>query len=1022
MDDDNRKTSRETCASSSSPSSSPLTPGIDPLQPDPMLAGFASQSATLDSIGAWSSVQPMPSAPSAADTGLQAHGMVSDMHDLDKKYSRMAVAHGLQAQHIGLAESNDARPDASSVDVDYSELDEAILRGRSTTLPNIFAMQNPLYRFSTANGAEVPAPTGSVSPMSTSGFGMLPRNGSLSVANNNNRAVSPLGLSLSAIPIHQTTSLDRQLTTPRDQGDRFDMFGAPIGLGKASAGLSGSFSSTSSLVSANNASAAPVRRFSEHMAIDPQMPSLGLTSYSMGPGAFPSGGNTSSGHTDYAGEGVISSGVTHDVASAGAVISGHSAPSTRASAGGMFSTTRGADGSLYQKTSATARYGGFGTNLPTMREEDASAELLAPSLPPSTFLMRNSSLPSATSPPVAAMPQPLGSGASDAGLFPSKDGMSRSPTYDASSAAAEPRGNFVATAQVADQDVHGSSAYQPPRVQSLKDMRRPSLDMRGEPSDDMGAQTQTAAAAAFERAACFKQPMAFGQLPGIAGLHRRHSLASTNAHIAAPVSGAMPLAPSPAGEYPAYPPNLHSGMASQQPHLAAATVYSFGMPPGSALPRQNSMSALPSAATQQQPQHYPPFYQAACTAPAPTHALGVGAVNGGVPRQQEVPHFAHFMGHMVHSSQSQQPHSAFALPPLLAPAHIQPIPVSLSAQQGKQPQGLPQHARRASLPGITRMGTPAVSMALAPPMPALASSGSHQSPHPLLPNPATTFTPNMPFADMGKGIAYQSLPRSTRVFVVKFKGKRCDLFFAPSQGMELKAVPALALSGSAASAPARGPAKEACTTPSAMSVPASAATGEVGTNFEPGIYVLVEADRGVDLGVIKEELKSTAAILSFSAALSDAAASSGCGDSSATDGRRSTAPSDSNDHATVSSGTSSLSSRTPGQSTAEPTRNAPSSVSARDVYVKRIFRAADQREVADLLNNKVFDEKNALNMCQSKVQQRKLAMRVDDAEFQFDRRKLTFYFTADHRVDFRELVRDLFKHFKTRIWMCQQTG
>ncbi|PIA13458.1 hypothetical protein COEREDRAFT_27698, partial [Coemansia reversa NRRL 1564] len=86
--------------------------------------------------------------------------------------------------------------------------------------------------------------------------------------------------------------------------------------------------------------------------------------------------------------------------------------------------------------------------------------------------------------------------------------------------------------------------------------------------------------------------------------------------------------------------------------------------------------------------------------------------------------------------------------------------------------------------------------------------------------------------------------------------------------------------------------------------------------------------------------------------------------------------------------------------------------------IKRIFRAADQREVADLLNNKVVDEKNALNMCQSKVQQRKLAMRVYDAEFQFDRRKLTFYFTADHRINFNELVRDLFKHFKTRIWMC----
>ncbi|KAJ2349052.1 hypothetical protein GGF43_004467 [Coemansia sp. RSA 2618] len=65
---------------------------------------------------------------------------------------------------------------------------------------------------------------------------------------------------------------------------------------------------------------------------------------------------------------------------------------------------------------------------------------------------------------------------------------------------------------------------------------------------------------------------------------------------------------------------------------------------------------------------------------------------------------------------------------------------------------------------------------------------------------------------------------------------------------------------------------------------------------------------------------------------------------------------------------------------------------------------ADQLEISDLLGNKLRDEQSALSMCQSKVQQRKLSMCVVDAEFQFDRRKLTFYFTADRRVDFRELV------------------
>ena len=46
-------------------------------------------------------------------------------------------------------------------------------------------------------------------------------------------------------------------------------------------------------------------------------------------------------------------------------------------------------------------------------------------------------------------------------------------------------------------------------------------------------------------------------------------------------------------------------------------------------------------------------------------------------------------------------------------------------------------------------------------------------------------------------------------------------------------------------------------------------------------------------------------------------------------------------------------------------------------------------------------------------------MNVVDAEYQFDRHKLTFFFEAEGRVDFRELVRDLFSMYKTRIWMQQ---
>ncbi|DAZ95582.1 TPA: hypothetical protein N0F65_006068 [Lagenidium giganteum] len=71
------------------------------------------------------------------------------------------------------------------------------------------------------------------------------------------------------------------------------------------------------------------------------------------------------------------------------------------------------------------------------------------------------------------------------------------------------------------------------------------------------------------------------------------------------------------------------------------------------------------------------------------------------------------------------------------------------------------------------------------------------------------------------------------------------------------------------------------------------------------------------------------------------------------------------------------------------------------------------------LRQKMLDEMHVLEICRWKVSQRMLPMRVIDAEFQFDRHKLTFFFYAERRIDFRELVRDLFNIFKTRIWLQQ---
>lgn len=88
----------------------------------------------------------------------------------------------------------------------------------------------------------------------------------------------------------------------------------------------------------------------------------------------------------------------------------------------------------------------------------------------------------------------------------------------------------------------------------------------------------------------------------------------------------------------------------------------------------------------------------------------------------------------------------------------------------------------------------------------------------------------------------------------------------------------------------------------------------------------------------------------------------------------------------------------------------------KEIHPKRLFRLAEAGEVAQLLV-KSQDESKANMLCQAKIRAKKLPMEIVDAEYQWDRRKLTFYFCAERRIDFRELVRELFKIYKTRIWM-----
>ena len=65
------------------------------------------------------------------------------------------------------------------------------------------------------------------------------------------------------------------------------------------------------------------------------------------------------------------------------------------------------------------------------------------------------------------------------------------------------------------------------------------------------------------------------------------------------------------------------------------------------------------------------------------------------------------------------------------------------------------------------------------------------------------------------------------------------------------------------------------------------------------------------------------------------------------------------------------------------------------------------------------EKKKAFKLCLEKIEKHKLDMKLVDVEYTFDNNKILFYFTADGRVDFRELVKDLASVFKTRIELRQ---
>ncbi len=86
--------------------------------------------------------------------------------------------------------------------------------------------------------------------------------------------------------------------------------------------------------------------------------------------------------------------------------------------------------------------------------------------------------------------------------------------------------------------------------------------------------------------------------------------------------------------------------------------------------------------------------------------------------------------------------------------------------------------------------------------------------------------------------------------------------------------------------------------------------------------------------------------------------------------------------------------------------------------LKEVLRVATQEDDEKEAQNRK-KEKEAFKICQKKIREHGLEMKLIDAEYTFDNNKVLFYFTADGRIDFRQLVKDLAAIFKTRIELRQ---
>ena len=86
--------------------------------------------------------------------------------------------------------------------------------------------------------------------------------------------------------------------------------------------------------------------------------------------------------------------------------------------------------------------------------------------------------------------------------------------------------------------------------------------------------------------------------------------------------------------------------------------------------------------------------------------------------------------------------------------------------------------------------------------------------------------------------------------------------------------------------------------------------------------------------------------------------------------------------------------------------------------IRKVLKKATQEDLDKMVENRKIEE-NAFLVCRKKIEEHSLIMKLVDVEYQYDRNRVTFYFTSDKRIDFRELVKDLAAEYRTRIELRQ---